>query len=177
MKEYIKDGVVKKQNEIMLLVEREVNCKTIMMQHICPPHDLLLANGWTEYIRPIIDDLQKEKHLKKKEIERYDSSKNVNQFSINGISMWLDKATRAGLKLRFEAELAIGKTDTTLWFEDKQFPLPLSMAIQLLYAIEVYASACYDNTQRHLAEVEKLTTLEEIKDYNYKVGYPDKLSF
>ena len=50
-------------------------------------------------------------------------------------------------------------------------------AMQMLYAIEVYASACYDNTQRHLSEVEKLETIEEVEAYNYRTGYPEKLRF
>jgi hypothetical protein len=37
-------------------------------------------------------------------------------------------------------------TDTVLWQDGMQFPLPLEDAINLLYAIEIYASACYDNT-------------------------------
>lgn len=47
----------------------------------------------------------------------------------------------------------------------------------MLYAIEVYASQCYDNTQYHLANVEKLETLDEIMEYNYMSGYPEKLEF
>lgn len=107
----------------------------------------------------------------------YDSSDEVNTFYIGDLSVWLDKATRAGLKLRFEAEIAIGQTDTILWYNNMQFPLTLENAIQMLYAIEIYASACYDNTQRHMAEVSKLTTLEEIDSYDYTLGYPEKLQF
>ncbi len=37
----------------------------------------------------------------------------------------------------------------------------------MLYAIEVYASACYDNTQLHLANVDALQTIEDISVYDY----------
>lgn len=47
----------------------------------------------------------------------------------------------------------------------------------MLYALEVYASQCYDNTQRHLFDVTTLTSLEEIKTYDYTLGYPNKLKF
>lgn len=110
-------------------------------------------------------------------INTYDSSEEVNIFYIQGISVWLDKATRAGLKLRFEAELAVGQENTTLWYNNIQFPLPVQSAMQMLYAIEIYASACYDNTQRHLAAIESLETVEEIDNYDYKTGYPEKLNF
>lgn len=113
----------------------------------------------------------------KNQIHSYDGSENVNAFFIQGLQVWLDKATRAGLKLRFEAEMASGQTDTTLWYENMQFPLSLENAIQMLYAIEIYASACYDNTQRHLAEVDKLETIEDVDAYDYTAGYPEKLQF
>ena len=58
-----------------------------------------------------------------------------------------------------------------------QFPLTVEMAIQMLYAIEIYASACYDRTQAHIAKVDKLTTIEEVDAYDYKIGYPEKLNF
>lgn len=107
-------------------------------------------------------------------IKLYDISSAVNEFTINGVSVWLDKNTRAGLKLRFEAEMASGKTETTLWYNNMSFNLPLDQAIQMLYAIELYASECYDVTQQHLANVQDL---EDIENYDYRSNYPEKLEF
>lgn len=112
-----------------------------------------------------------------KEIVFYDSSSEVNSFTINDIPTWLDKATRVGLKLRFEAEIQSGKTETTLWNGSIPITLPLNDAMNMLYAIEIYASACYDITQSHLSQVGKLTDVESIKSYDYKSDYPSKLSF
>lgn len=58
-----------------------------------------------------------------------------------------------------------------------QFPLELNNAIQMLYALEIYASQCYDNTQWHLANINTLTTIEELEAYDYTSGYPEKLRF
>lgn len=113
-------------------------------------------------------------------IKAYDSSSHVNDFTIDGLHLWLDKSTRVGLDLRFEAEVAAGKTETTLWHDGMSFTLPLSgdaSAFALLYAIELYASACYDNTQLHLANASKLESVEDADAYDYTVGYPDKLVF
>lgn len=126
-----------------------------------------------EYIRTIEDA----KREMKDTITRYDSSNEVNIFYIQGLEVWLDKATRTGLKLRFEAEAAAGQTETILWYNNMQFPLTVEMAIQMLYAIELYASACYDNTQKHLATIAGLETIEEVDNYDYTTGYPDKLNF
>lgn len=110
-------------------------------------------------------------------IQEYDASNEVNIFYVNDVPMWLDKATRAGLKLRFEAEMAMGNTITTLWYNQYQIPLDLESAMKMLYALEVYASMCYDNTQQHLSAINMLDTIEKVEAYNYKVGYPDKLRF
>ena len=130
-------------------------------------------NEPTVYIRTVDDAKMDMKSC----INTYDRSNSVNAFYIHGMEVWLDKSTRTGLKLRFEAENAIGQENTILWHNNMQFPLLVKDAIQMLYAIEIYASACYDNTQRHLAEVDKLKTVKEVDNYDYKSGYPEKLNF
>lgn len=171
-KVYVKeiDGqtVKKKAKDIVLKTTRGIVFN--------PSEAMLLADGWTEYVRPTPPE-PTAKERKKAEIERHDKSSAVNQFFIGETPMWLDKETRTGLKLRFEAEIAMGKTDTTLWADGVQYPLSLETAIQMLYALEVYASMCYDQTQAHLAAIDALTTIEEVEAYDYTTGYPDKLHF
>lgn len=130
-------------------------------------------------LRPIVevDNVLIEKNRMLEKIKEYDSSDKVNILYVNNYPIWLDKSTRVGLKLRFESEIAMGMSETSLWYENLQFPISLENAMQLLYAIEIYASACYDNTQKHLSEVMKLQTVEDIQNYNYKYGYPEKLKF
>ena len=110
-------------------------------------------------------------------ITDHDGSVNVNSFTINGMKYWLDKETRAGLILRFNAEKSAGKTETTLWVGNNSITLAIDDAIKMLYALEVYASACYDNTASHKANVSALTTVEEVMNYDYKTGYPAMLRF
>lgn len=131
-------------------------------------------------IRENPESLECQKRLLRERILAYDSSEHVNSFSIGGVNTWLDKATRVGLKLRFEAEKRLGKTETTLWQNGMQFPLSLIgdvTALDMLDGIELYASACYDVTQMHLANIAKLTSVEKVKNYDYTAGYPEKLKF
>lgn len=110
----------------------------------------------------------------------YDSSSEVNSFYIGGVQTWIDKATRVGLKLRFEAEKRLGKTETVLWQNGVQFPLPLTgevTALDMLDGIELYASTCYDTTQMHLAKVESMESVDGVISYDYTSGYPRKLKF
>ena len=183
MKRYIKDGIIKTRNQIVIKGQRTIkdkdsNEKVVNTNIYNPTEEMLFADGWVEYItptyEPTIDDYRKRK---KDEILRYDSSDEVNAFYMQGQRMWLDKATRAGLMLRFQAEQTMGKAETTLWYGANQYSLPICMAMQMLLAIEIYASECYDNTQRHLAEVDKLETKEEIAAYDYRSGYPQPLEF
>jgi len=143
-----------------------------------PTEAMILADGWVEYVTPVyVPTLEDIKANKVEEILAYDSSEAVNEFSIGGVPMWLDKATRAGLLLRFEAEGKVGRTETTLWNNGQSYTLPLETAQQILIALELYASECYDNTQRHIAEVQKLESKEAVESYDYTTGYPQKLLF
>lgn len=134
----------------------------------------------TTMIRENPESMECQKRLLRERILAYDSSDHVNSFTIGGYPTWLDKATRVGLKLRFEAEKRIGKTETTIWQNGVQFPLPLTgdvTALDMLDGIELYASACYDVTQMHLANIVTLTSVEEVKKYDHTAGYPEKLKF
>lgn len=78
--------------------------------------------------------------------------------------------------LRFNAEKSSGKIETTLWLGTQSITLGIDKAIQMLYAIEVYASACFDNTAKHKANVMALDSIEEVMSYDYTTGYPEKLN-
>lgn len=145
-----------------------------------PTEEMILADGWTELVTPEPSEeelFNRALNHKKEDIKRHDSSSEVNEFTVQGQPVWLDKQTRTGLMLRFQSEQAMGMTETSLWYEGMQFPLHIDMAIQMLYAIEIYASKCYDNTALHLSNVSKLSSIEEIENYDYRTGYPDKLMF
>ena len=172
MKKYIKDGKILPVSNIIVYTEDS--------QIFNPTEEMLLNDGWVEYITPepsVEDKLEKAKNSKIEEVLTYDSSEQVNIFYISDMPIWMDKATRAGLKLRFEAELESARTETILWYGGHQFPLNLDVAMKMLYAIEIYASACYDNTQHHLANVAALSTSAEVDNYDYTTGYPEKLHF
>ena len=49
--------------------------------------------------------------------------------------------------------------------------------LQMLSALEVYAIDCYNKTTDHIYNVNNLTTIEDVENYNYKDGYPHYLIF
>ena len=107
----------------------------------------------------------------------FDKSECVNSFELLGRSMWLDKSTRVGLFNSISIEKEAGKTDTVLWYDAIKYIIPVSDALRMLNKIEMYALNCYNVTQSHIAAVRSLQTIEEVENYNFKVGYPAKLKF
>ena len=106
-------------------------------------------------------------------IKHYDSSLAVNSFLFNGNSLWLDKATRVGL-----VNLVNSSTDeVTLVLGDQLISFPVNVAKQFLAALEVYAGDCYVNTEKHKIAIKELKTVDDIINYDYTTGYPEKLSF
>ena len=109
------------------------------------------------------------------EIAAYDTSSSVNGFVLNGLLVWLDKATRVGLMNSTTIAKAAGKQTTTLWLGGLKLVVDCDKAIQLLSALEMYALECFNVTASHKQAVSELTTIEEVEAYDYKAGYPKML--
>ena len=145
--------------------------------------DSEFSKEYNEFVRWVENGLklakgittEEAREIMMQEITDYDSSMAVNSFILNDSYAWLDKNTRVGLMNSMSIEKATGLESTTLWLGTRSYTLPIEIAISLLYQIELYAKECYNKTAEHKANVEKLTIPEEILEYNYKEGYPEKL--
>ena len=131
-----------------------------------------LLNGYSD-----AELLSQAKETKTREIEAYDTSTEVNGFKLNGTVFWLDKATRVGLMNSTKITKAAGQETIDLWMGNVKLTIPCDTMIKLLSAIEMYALECFNTTARHKAEVKALTSIEAVEGYDYKTGYPEKLSF
>lgn len=109
------------------------------------------------------------------EITAYDTSSSVNGFMLNGLLVWLDKATRVGLMNSTTIAKAAGQQTTTLWLGGIKLVVDCDKTIQLLSALEMYALECFNVTASHKQAVSELTTIEEVEAYDYKAGYPKML--
>lgn len=116
------------------------------------------------------------KVLKIDEITKYDTSSNVNVFSLNGVDVWLDRDTRVSLMNSTTIAKNMGQENTTLWLGTIKITVKCDQAIQLLSALEMYALSCFNKTAEHKKNVEALSTINEIVSYDYTVGYPEKLN-
>lgn len=109
------------------------------------------------------------------EITAYDTSDKVNGFVLNGLLVWLDKATRVGLMNSTTIAKAAGQETTTLWLGGLKLVVDCDKAIRLLSALEMYALECFNVTASHKAAVGELKTIGEVEVYDYKTGYPKML--
>lgn len=135
---------------------------------------------WAEWIKVFVPThlhIQFLKERLKAEINRYDKSKDVEDFSIGGVHMWLDSNKRTKVWENLMTAQQKGEENVILRDGGLAFPMTVAMGWQLYYAVLDYARATWDVTEIHLAEANKLTTVEEILAYDYKQDYPAKLAF
>lgn len=143
-----------------------------------PTEDMLIKAGYKEYQEPVpteSEKLEQAKADKIAEITDYDTSSSVNGFVLNGLLVWLDKATRVGLMNSTTIAKAAGQQTTTLWLGGIKLVVDCDKAIQLLSALEMYALECFNVTASHKAAVSKLKSIEEVEAYDYKTDYPKML--
>lgn len=145
-----------------------------------PSEQQLTEWGFKEYVEPTPTPeelLARAKADKIAELAAYDSSDAVNSFSVNGVSMWVPADKRAVLRISIEAYKALGAENITKVWEGQEYTFSTSDWDTMLNKVEVYASECFNQTQRHIAAINALNTLDEITDYDYTVDYPEKLEF
>ena len=153
-------------------------------------YDVMLLQGTNDQIDNIYYNIQVDFGIEspiskldqaKKEIIRkideYDTSVNVNSFKLNGVDVWLSKDTRVGLMNSISIEKAAGKEQSVLWFNNIYITINCDSAIQMLSALELYAINCYNKTAEHKVNVQNLSSIEEVYNYDYTQGYPSKLEF
>ena len=152
-----------------------------------PTFDMILNSVISSGIRMTLEEAKKVSELLGEDgkefvrnllleyITEYDKSDEVNIFYLNEVPTWLDRDTRVSLMNSTQIQKSLSLNNTTLWFGEVSIEIPCDLAINLLSQLEVYALACYNKTAEHKANVMKLTEIDEMISYDYKVGYPDKL--
>lgn len=113
------------------------------------------------------------KRVLEKQILAYDSSDNVNSFMIGDKKYWLDKATRVGLQQLVNSS----DNEVSLVLYDQVLTIPKDIASGFLAQLEVYAGKCYLQTAKHQLAIKELQTVDELINYDYTKGYPEKLTF
>lgn len=117
------------------------------------------------------------KQRKLDEIIDYNTSDNVDAFLLNGEKHWLTRDERAMAKLSTEARQRLGHHTTEQCLGGKFYTIPCETLLTMLARLEDYALSCFNYAIRQQAEVNALTSLEEVENYDVTKGYPEMLTF
>ena len=117
------------------------------------------------------------KQRKLQEITAYNTSDNVDAFLLNGEKHWLTRDERAMAKLSTEARQRLGHYTTEQCLGGKFYTIPCDTLLTMLARLEDYALSCFNYAIRQQAEVNALTSLEEVENYDVTKGYPEMLNF
>lgn len=147
---------------------------------INPTEEQMIAAGWQVYVEPEPTNAQKlaaAKAEKIMQIETYDASSAVNEFTINDVPMWLDHNLRQQIRTSAEAYTAMGINEMTKVFDGQEFTFTVPDWLLMLNSLEVYAAEALNTTERHKNAVLQMTRRKDVEDYDYTVNYPAKLHF
>ena len=135
-------------------------------------------DAYQKSIEVVTDNSLSDAIIKKiAEINDYSESDNVNSLTYNGAETWLKPAIRSNYLTSISSAELLGETSITFAIAGQAVTVPLQNAKILLAKIQRYADASYLVTQKHIAEVSKLTTVAEVEAFDITQGYPEKLSF
>lgn len=157
-------------------------------QIINPTEEQILAAGYVEYV-PASVSLTEEQNLANMKTEKIrqilanDESNSVNECFIihNGVTLpyWADRDERIALDNAVQKRIRKGLSTYRLDIRNLGISIEVDCNgfLDMLADLEVYAIDCYNKTTDHIFAVNALTTTEEVIDYDYTVGYPEKPSF
>ena len=111
-------------------------------------------------------------------IDAYDSSINVNGFTVNNeIEAWFTADERSNYKSSIDAAKLLGVETLSFFVNDIEMTLPTESVEYMLAQIQLYADQCYIVTKQHKLDVNALETIEEVDAYPYMNGYPKRINF
>lgn len=149
-----------------------------------PSEEQLYEWGFREWVEPAptpAELIERAKASKIAELEAYDASDAVNSFIIRteggDITEWLDTYKRNNAFRAIESAKKLG--DESISFAIGDIPVTLTVTTAEIYLarVEKYAVTCTNVTVTHKAAINFLATVKEVEEYNYKVGYPEKIIF
>ena len=134
---------------------------------------------WNMELKPVVErTLADAKREMLMNIENYDNGENVNDFTINDmIHAWFTPAERGNYANSINAAKLLGKETLIFAVGENVLQVKTEDAEKMLAAIQLYADECYMVTKQHQMEIESLSTIEDVDNFDYTKGYPEKLNF
>lgn len=110
MKQYIKDGIIKSRNNIVLRVTKEINGKEVKLQVFNPSEEAILADGWVEYIPPVVEPKKSRMQIVQElVVKQYNERTDIsNEEALDYMAIiypwdyYLDKVLTEGMMVTYE---------------------------------------------------------------------------
>lgn len=140
--------------------------------------DATVEEIWNKALVENIRTLEDAKQYKISEIDLYDNSSAVNGFTVNNaFTAWFTVQERLNYKQSIESAKLLGINDLAFFIGDNMLNVSVTNAEMMLAALQLYADQCFIVTKQHKLAVNALESIEEVDEYDYKTGYPEKLNF
>ena len=110
---FIKDGIIKSRNQIVLRVTKEINGKEVKLQVINPSEEMLAEHGWLPYVEPEVDPQPTKKGIdeivQELVIKQYNIRTDIsNEEALDYMAIiypweyYLDKTLEVGMMVTYE---------------------------------------------------------------------------
>lgn len=148
MKQYIKDGIIKSRNNIVLKVTKEINGKEVKLQVINPSEEAILADGWVEYIPPHVEPKKSRMQIVQELVEKqYNERTDIsNEEALDYMAIiypwdyYLDKLLTEGM---------------IVTYEDKPWRVRQTHTVQSIYPPSLDTASLYEAIDKeHSGEVD-----------------------
>lgn len=111
------------------------------------------------------------KEILVQKIKLYHASNNIHSFNYKNKEYWLDKNDRTCLWNLSNSSLG----DIEFIVGNELLTMNALKLKAFLLKLEVYAYKCHVAEFKHIRNAETLNKLEDILNYDYTTGYPDKI--
>lgn len=120
----------------------------------------------TMKVVPVPDPLVESKNSVLGKIKAYNTSDKVDNFTINGVvNAWFSVQERLNYKQSVEAAKLLGEEVLDFLVNGMPFSVSVANAEYMLAQIQRYADKCFMVTEKHKANVNALTSVEEVNAY------------
>lgn len=130
----------------------------------------LPLEGWKELLA-LVNGKADMESLRQVLIGKVNNLEDSKEFEYKGRKLWWDKNTRAGLINLTNNSYE----DIPIIFGNEILKINPTTLKNLLAQLEVYSSKCFVKTYEHLKAINQLKTFEDIMNYDYTLGYPNKI--
>lgn len=90
-------------------------------------------------------------------------------------TFWIDSKTRATILNSLKVEKQIGNKVTHLFINERAVLFPIEAAICLMNRMDRWDKEVFEVEANHIINIHSLETIEEVRAYDYTVGYPSDL--